>query len=149
MPSHRERRELPYTPEQVFDLVADIEKYPEFLAWFVAVRVLHRTDNRADVEQIVRFEGLEARFVTHAVFDRPKSIVIDCRDPPFRRFEQRWTFAAKGADATALEYESTLELRSPLLQHVMAALFDEPQISRTMVDAFERRARQLYGRRAN
>lgn len=149
MPSHREQRELPYTQEQVFDLVADVEKYPEFLAWFVAVRVLHRTGNRADVEQIVRFKALDARFTTHAVFERPKRIVIDCRDPPFKSFEQRWTFTAKGADRTALEYESTLELRSSLLRHVMAALFDEPQIARTTVDAFERRARQLYGSHAN
>ena len=148
MPGHRERRELPYTQGQLFDLVADIEKYPEFLEWFVAVRMLHRTDNRADVEQIVRFKGLDARFVTHAVFERPKSIVIECCDPPFKQFEQRWTFTAIGAHKTDLEYESTLELRSQLLQHVMAALFDEPQISRVTVDAFERRARQLYGSRA-
>jgi len=144
MPSHRERRELPYSQEQVFDLVADIVKYPEFIDWFVAVRILRRAGNVLDVEQIVRFKGIRSRFVTRAVLDRPMTIAIASTDPPFKRFEQRWSFAPAGRERTIVDYDSTLELRSPLLEHAMRAFFDEPEIARITVDRFERRAHQLY-----
>lgn len=144
MPSHREHRHLPYSREQMFDLVADVEKYPEFIDWFVAIRVLRRDGNALDVEQVVRFKGLRARFVTHALLERPGRIAIATQDPPFKNFEQQWTFSPAGAHATALDYRSSLELRSPLLQHTLQMLLDEPEIARKTVDAFQRRAQQIY-----
>lgn len=145
MSCHNERRQLPYLPTQLFDLVADVEKYPEFIEWFVAVRIRRRDGDVLEVDQIVRFKGMRARFMTRAVLDRPREIAIASSDPPFRRFDQRWTFRPLGATATDVAYESSLELRSPLLQHAMQALFDERQVATATVDAFARRARRIYG----
>lgn len=145
MSSHSEQRQLPYTSMRLFDLVADVEKYPEFIDWFVVVRVRRRLGDVLEVDQVVRFKGMRARFTTHAVLDRPREIAIASSDPPFRRFDQRWTFRPFGAAATDVTYESSLELRSPLLQHAMQALFDERQVATATVDAFARRARQIYG----
>jgi len=145
MPSHRERRQLPYSARQLFDLVADVEKYPEFIEWFVAVRILRREGNVLEVEQIVRFKGLRARFTTRAVLDAPRRIEIASREPPFKRFDQLWTFSPAPKGGTIVEYASTLELRSSLLQHAMQALFDERQVAVATIDALARRARQIYG----
>ncbi len=148
MPSHRERRELPYSQTQLFDLVADVEKYPEFIAWFVAVRIRHRDGNRLEVDQVVRFKALRARFTTQATLDPPHGIAITCSDAPFKNFDQRWAFAPGSGGGTLVDYESTLELRSSVLQHAMLALFDETQIAKATIDAFARRAQQIYGTRA-
>lgn len=148
MPSHHERRPLPYTPQQLFDLVADVEKYPEFLDWFVAAQIRHREGNLLEVDQVVRFKGLRARFTTYATLDAPRQIDIRCHDPPFRKFDQRWTFLPAASTGTIVDYESTLELRSSLLQHAMQALFDEDDMAKTTVDAFARRAQQIYGKPA-
>lgn len=148
MPRHQERRQLPYTQQQVFDLVADVEKYPEFIEWFVAVRIRKREGNLLEVDQLVRFKGVRARFTTLARIERPQRIDITCHDPPFKRFDQKWTFIPAGVAHTIVEYESELELNSPLLQHAMQMLFDERQAARATVDAFERRAGQIYGKPA-
>lgn len=145
MSRHQVRRELPYPADRLFDLVADVESYPEFIEWFAAVRILRRAGNLLDVEQIVRFKGLEAHFVTHAELERPRRIAIASGDAPFKTFEQIWRFQPKGPRRTIVDYETTVELRSSLLEHAMEALFDEPRIARETVDAFERRARQVYG----
>ena len=145
MPSHHERRTLPYAPQQLFDLVADVEKYPEFIDWFVAVRIRRREGNQLDVDQVVRFKGLRQRFTTHATLDAPRRIDIICRKPPFQRFDQHWTFLPAAKSGTIVDYQSTLELRSSVLQLAMQALFDEAQAAKMTVDAFARRAQQIYG----
>ncbi len=145
MPSHRERRLLPYSARRLFDLVADVEKYPEFIEWFAAVRIRRREGNVLDVDQVVRFKGFRARFATRAVLDAPRRIAITCQEPPFKRFDQLWTFSPAPKGGTIVEYASTLELRSSLLQHAMQALFDERQVAEETVDAIARRAQQIYG----
>lgn len=137
---------LPYTPRELFDLVADVEKYPEFIDWFVAVQIRHREGNRLDVDQVVRFKGLRQRFTTHATLDAPRRLDIVCHDPPFQRFDQHWAFRPAATAGTIIDYESTLELRSSLLQHAMQALFDEAEVAKATVDAFARRAQQIYGK---
>jgi len=145
MPSHSERRQLPYTARQLFDLVADVEKYPEFIEWFVAVRIRRREGQMLDVDQVVRFKGLRARFATRAVLDAPQRIEVTSQDPSFKRFDQLWTFSPAPEAGTVVEFVSTLELHSTVLQHVMQALFDDRQMAEATIDAFERRAQQVYG----
>jgi len=147
MSYHHVRRELPYSADQLFDLVGDVEKYPEFIEWFVAVRILHRSSNVLDVEQIVRFKGLHAQFVTRATLERPTRIAIVSHDRPFETFEQIWQFRSAGPQRTTVEYETKVELHSPILEHAMEALFNEAKIARKTVDAFEHRARQVYRKR--
>ncbi|MGP0094138.1 MAG: type II toxin-antitoxin system RatA family toxin [Xanthobacteraceae bacterium] len=145
MPSYSQRRHLRYAAQQLFDLVADIEKYPEFLEWFVAARIIHRDGNVLEVAQIMRFAGFRAQIVTWAVLDPLRQIAIGTRDPRFKSFDQRWTFTPAPDGGTTVEYQSTVELRSRVAQHLIRALFDERQIAETTVNAFERRARQICG----
>lgn len=145
MPTHRERRHLPYTARRLFELVADVEKYPEFIEWFVAVRILRREGNILSVDQVVRFKGLRTRFTTRAVLDAPRRIEITSEEPPFRHFDHLWTFSLAPQSGTLVEYASALELHSSLLQHAMQALFDERQVAAATVDAFAQRAQEIYG----
>ncbi len=109
--------------------------------------IRRRDGNRLEVDQILRFKGMRARFTTHAVLDAPRRIDVVSRDLLFKRFDQKWEFLPVDDHATIVEYESTLEMRSSLLQHAMQALFDEPQIARKTLDAFVGRARQIYDKR--
>jgi coenzyme Q-binding protein COQ10 len=145
MPSYGQRRHLCYAARQLFDLVADVEKYPEFLEWFVATRILRRNGNVLDVEQTMRFAGFRTRLVTRAVLDEPRAIAITTRDPRFKGFDQRWSFTPAPDGGTTVDYQSTVELRSRLLQHLVGAVFDERKIAEATVNAFERRARQICG----
>ncbi len=142
---HIERRHLAYTTEQLFDLVADVERYPDFVPWFVAVRVRHRSGNVLDVDQVVRFAGFTSEIATRAVLDPPRRIAIATSDPPFRRFDQGWTFTPAESGGTTVQYEISVELRSALLQRVIRAFLVERQLVTVTVNAFTRRARQIYG----
>ncbi len=71
---HTERCHLPYTPRQMFDLVADVEKYPEFIDWFISARIRHRDGNVQYVDQVVRYAGLRVAIATRAVLDPPPHI---------------------------------------------------------------------------
>ncbi len=110
-------------------------------------RIRQRDGNRLEVDQIVRFKGMHARFTTYAVFDPPRRIDVVSHDTLFKNFDQKWEFLPVDDHGTMVEYESTMEMRSSLLQHAMQALFDEPQIARKTLDAFVRRAQQVYGKR--
>ena len=145
MPRYFERRRLAFTRRQLFDLVSDIEKYPEFLDWFVAARIRRRDGNVLEVDQVVAFKGLRTRFATRAVLYPPRGIDITSRDPQFKEFCQRWSFGLAGADDTVVEYSVALELRSRILRHAIRLLFDQPRFVRITVDAFVRRAESLYG----
>jgi coenzyme Q-binding protein COQ10 len=145
MPSYLESRRVAFTQRQLFDLVADIEKYPDFLEWFVAARIRRRDGNMLEVDQVVEFRRIRARFATRAVLNAPRSVDVTSRDPQFKQFHQHWTFVPVGADHTIVEYSGALELRSRIIQHVMQLLFDQPHFARITVDAFLQRAQKLYG----
>lgn len=145
MPRHVERRHLPYTAQQLFDLVADVEKYPQFVDHFVEAHVRHRHGNVLSVEQVVCFAMLRLRFLTTTVLDPPREIVVTTTDPRFDAFEQRWRFAPAADGGTEVEYDSIVELHAHALQHLAHALIDERQMAEQLVLAFKRRARQIYG----
>jgi coenzyme Q-binding protein COQ10 len=147
MASYFESRRLAFTPRQLFDVVADIERYPEFLEWFVAVRIRRRDGNVLEVDQVVAFKGLRTQFATRAVLDPPRSVDVTSRDPQFKQFHQHWMFVPAGADHTLVEYSSALEPRSRIVRQAMRLLFDQPHLARITIDAFLRRAETLYGTR--
>ncbi len=143
--SHTERRHLPYTPAQLFDLVADVEKYPEFIGWFVSARIRNRHGNVLEVDQTVRFAGLRAAFTSRAVLDPLRRILISTTDFRFRTFEQRWSFARVGHSDTLVEYDVALELSFGLPEGLVRMAFDERETAAATVGAFELRAQRIYG----
>lgn len=144
MPAHHETRVLPYTVEQMFDLVADIERYPEFLPWCVACRIKSRESPACLIADLaVGFKMVREKFTSRVTFDRPNSIVVEYIDGPFSHLTNIWRFraAADGA-GTEVDFSLDFEFRSKILQNLIGLLFEEAV--RRMVAAFEKRAAAIY-----
>ena len=142
MPTHAEQRVLPYTPEQLFALVADIERYPEFLPWCVGARITERRADLIVADLIIGFRVFRERFTSRVSLDRPRRIDVAYADGPFRYLNNHWVFedVPRGC---RIDFFVDFEFKSRLMQKVIEVLFSEAV--RRMVGAFERRARHLYG----
>jgi coenzyme Q-binding protein COQ10 len=144
VPTHAEQRILPYRPEQLFDLVADVERYPEFLPWCMAVRVKTRAPEMIEADMIVGFRMIRERFASRVRLDRPRRrIDVAYIEGPFRYLNNHWVFEEAGNDHCRLDFFVDFEFHSPVLRRLMGVLFNEAV--RRMVGAFEARARVLYG----
>lgn len=143
MPTHAEQRLLPYRPEQMFDLVADIERYPEFLPWCKAVRVVKRDGNVIEADMAIGFKVFFERFRSKVTLDR-KRLRIDVAyvHGPFKYLNNHWQFIAKEDGQCLVDFYVDFEFHSRLLQRAIAVLFNEAL--RRLVAAFEARARALY-----
>ena len=142
MSTYAERQHLPYAAQQLFDLVANVERYPEFMPWVIEARVRHRRDRTIVVEMTVGAGPLRKRFSTIATLDRPDRIDIISSDSMFDRFEQRWTFEPAAEGGTNVEYHVVFEFRSLMLQTLMGAKLSDQAIA--TMSAFKRRAHRLY-----
>ncbi len=143
MPTHAEKRRLPYTPEQMFDLVADVEKYPEFLPWCVATRIKSRHGDTITADMAVGYKMFRERFTSVARIDREHMrIDIEYREGPFRYLNNHWLFERDGKGC-AIDFYIDFEFRSHILEKAITAVFNKA-VS-VMVEAFEKRARATYG----
>jgi len=143
MPTHSEKRVLPYTPQQLFDLVADIERYPEFLPWCVATRITERSGDRLVSEMVIGFKMFRERFVSRVKLDRKAHrIDVAYAEGPFKYLTNHWIFEDHPRGCM-IDFYVEFEFNSRLLQKVIQVLFHEAV--RRMVGAFESRARDLYG----
>jgi coenzyme Q-binding protein COQ10 len=140
---HVERHYSRHTPAQLFDLVVDVEQYPDFLPWVVAARVTGRRDHTILVEMTIGTWLLRKQFNTVALLDRPQRMEINSYDPMFERFEQIWTFEPAAEGGTNVEYRVDVKFKSDILQVLIGASFVER--SKMMVSAYMRRADRLYG----
>src|ERR1700726_905130 len=145
MPTHAEERVLPYTPEQLFVLVADIERYPEFLPWCVGARIRERRPDLVVADLIIGFRMFRERFTSRVALDPPRRIDVTYAEGPFRYLNNHWVFE-KAPGGCRIDFFVDFEFKSRLLQRVIELLFHEAV--RRMVGAFEHRAEQLYGRPA-
>ena len=140
---HIERHHSTHTPAQIFDLVADVERYPEFVPWVTAARVTRRRDSTIWTDLTMGTSLLRRQFTTVASLDRPHRMEINSYDPMFERFEQIWTFEPTAEGGADVEYRVDLRLKSHLLQVLIGASF--PDRAKTMVKAYMRRAQRVYG----
>lgn len=143
MPTHAEHRLLPYTPEQLFDLVADVERYPEFLPWCLAARIRSRQSNVITADLLIGFKMVRERFTSRVVLDRPRHIDVSYEQGPFRYLNNHWEFIDQPGGQCLIDFYVDFEFRSRMLQKIIGVLFNEAV--KRMVAAFEARARQLYG----
>lgn len=147
MPRIDETRVVPYTPAQMFDLVADVASYPEFLPWTAAARIRSR-DDRGDHEVmeadlVVGFKGFRESFGSRVrLYPEARRIETEYLDGPFRHLRSEWSFAEhpRGCE---VRFWVEFEFRNPILRRVIGAVFDEAM--RRIIGAFEARARKLYG----
>ncbi|WP_426957138.1 type II toxin-antitoxin system RatA family toxin [Muricoccus radiodurans] len=143
MPTHAEKRRLPYTPEQMFDLVADVHRYPEFLPWCVGARIISRTDTELVADMTIGFKMFRETFRSRVTLDRPDHLHVEYLTGPFRYLNNHWRFHPIPG-GTEVDFFVDFEFKSRLLQAVIGTVFNEAV--RLMVRAFERRAMALYGR---
>lgn len=139
--SHRESRIIAASPERMFDLVADVERYPEFLPLIRKATILRRHESAYETEQVLAMGPLLHRFISRTELERPKSIVVTSADRGFRRFDIRWSFAPTPDGLCQTDFSLDCEVRSLLLQPLATALMGE--MATTMVNAFAARARKL------
>ena len=142
MPTHAEQRVLPYTPEQLFALVADIKRYPEFLPWCIGARIRERQPQLVVADLIIGFKMFRERFTSRVVLDPPGKIDVTYAEGPFRYLDNHWLFE-RVPEGCRLDFFVDFEFKSRLMQRVIEVLFGEAV--RRMVGAFEKRARDLYG----
>ncbi len=143
MPTHAEKRVLPFSAEQLFDLVADVERYPEFLPWCQATRITRREGNVFYSDMVIGFKMVRERVTTRVTLDRPRRIDVDYLRGPMRHLNNHWVFVPQPNGHCLIDFFVDFELRSPLLDRLIGALFNEAV--RRMVSAFETRAQRLYG----
>ncbi len=137
-------RLLPFTCEQIFDLVADVERYPEFLADWISARIVQREANTLHVRQVLGIGPARLQFDSRTVLYRPERIEVTSSEPPFRHYALMWSFAPAPPASCNLSVIVDLELQSRLLQHVVQRVL--PGSIADAITAFEARARSLYVR---
>jgi coenzyme Q-binding protein COQ10 len=143
MPTHAEKRTLRYTPDQMFDLVADVRRYPEFLPWCVGARIVGQTDEELVADLTIGFKLFRETFRSRVQLERPREVRVRYENGPFRYLNNTWKFhPVEGG--TEVDFFVDFEFRSSLLQAVIGVVFNEAV--RLMVRSFERRAMALYGR---
>ena len=143
MPRHTEQRRLPYTPEQLFDLVADVKSYAEFLPWVAAVRVRSDSPTETVADLVVGFRALKETFTSKVRKRRPREIEIDYIEGPLKYLHNSWKFAPDGQDGTIVDFCVDFAFKSRIFETLAGQMFD--RALRRMIGAFEERARELYG----
>lgn len=149
MPHAEETRVVPHGAEAMFDLVADIRRYPEFLPWCKALRIKAEGVDEAGrgtmtADMIARFKGFEERFTSQVTLDRP-NLVIDVAyvDGPFQRLSNAWRFTPLGEGTSRIAFTIDFEFRSRMLRLLANSMFEKALMR--LSDAFETRADAIYG----
>jgi coenzyme Q-binding protein COQ10 len=143
MPRHSETRRLPYSPEQMFDLVADVARYGEFLPWVSAVRVRSNTPTEMVADMVVGFKGISERFTSKVGKERPAKIHVDYLDGPLKYLTNDWAFRPDGQGGTFVDFAVDFAFKSRMFEMLAGQVFDKAL--RKMIGAFETRAAALYG----
>lgn len=142
MPAIRETRFLPYTCEEMFDLVADVKRYPEFLPWVIATRVRGDDGARMTADMVVGFKAIRETFTSQVTKTRPDRLQVRYVDGPLRDLDNRWLFQPAAGGCT-IDFAVSFSFKSRVFEALAGQYFD--RAFRKMVAAFELRAAQLYG----
>jgi len=143
MPGIRETRHLPYTPEQMYDLVADVGRYAEFLPWVIATRVRSDSDTEMVADMVVGFKNLRERFTSRVEKHRPDFLRVHYVDGPLRDLDNMWRFAPDGENGCTVDFSVEFAFKNRVFEVLAGQYFD--RAFRRMVEAFEARAAVLYG----
>ena len=147
MPTHSETRHLPYTAQQMYDLVADVQRYPEFLPWTSAARIRSTEDNGDHVvmlaDLVISFKVFRERFGSRVtLWPEVRRIETEYLDGPFSKMVSSWSFAEAADGGSDVSFFVDFEFRNKLLQTTATFFFNEAM--QRVVRAFERRAGELY-----
>jgi coenzyme Q-binding protein COQ10 len=142
VPTYADRKLVGYTPEQLYDLVADVGRYPEFLPWCVGARVRSQTPTELVADLTIGFGPFRESFTSRVTLERPHKIQVRYENGPFRYLNNQWVFIPD-PNGVQVDFWVDFEFRSKLLQRAIGVVFNEAV--RRMVGAFLKRARDVYG----
>jgi coenzyme Q-binding protein COQ10 len=142
MPRHTETRVLPYTSEQLFDLVADVGRYQEFLPWVAATRIRSNSETEMVADLVVGFGALKETFTSKVRKTRPDAIEIDYVEGPLKYLHNSWKFHAVPG-GSEVDFCVDFAFRNRIFEAIAGQMFD--RALRRMIGAFEERAASLYG----
>ena len=143
MPHHHERRSLPHSAEQMYDLVADVGRYPEFLPWVSAIRIRKDTGSEMLADMIVGFKSLRETFSSRVVKIPMNSIIVDYLDGPMKHLHNAWTFEDVEGGGSIVDFTVDFSFRNRVFEALAGQFFDSAL--RKMTTAFIERADALYG----
>jgi len=143
MPGIRETRRLPYSAEQMFDLVADVARYEEFLPWVAGTRITSDSEQEMVADLLVGFKALREKFTSRVIKERPRRIEVIYLDGPMRDLDNIWHFRPLDDGGCEIDFSVKFTFRNRLFEALAGQYFD--RAFRKMVSAFEARAEQLYG----
>lgn len=142
MPKHSETRQLPYSPEQMYALVADVRRYAEFLPWVSAIRVRSDSETLMVADMIVGFKGLRETFTSRVTKERPARIHVDYLDGPLKYLNNEWQFRSDGKGGCLVDFSVDFAFKNRVFEMIAGQVFD--RALRRMIGAFEARAAVLY-----
>lgn len=139
----RETRRLPYSAQQMFDLVADVKRYNQFLPWVIATRVRSDSETEMIADMVVGFKSLRESFTSRVSKDRPREIAVHYIDGPLSDLDNVWIFRAIDDQTCEIDFRVDFQFKNRVFQALAGQYFD--RAFRKMVEAFEARAHELYG----
>ncbi len=143
MPRHTEVRNICYSPEQMFDMVADVKSYADFLPWVAAVRVRSDSESLMIADLVVGFRSLKETFASRVVKHRPTDIKVDYIEGPLKYLTNSWRFEPDDKGGTDIDFCVDFAFKNRIFEALAGQMFD--RALRRMIGAFEERAHQLYG----
>jgi coenzyme Q-binding protein COQ10 len=144
MLSHVEKKTLPYTAQQMFDLVAAVEAYSEFAPWCLASRVNKReSDTVFYADLIVGYKFFREKFSSKVILAPCKEISIEYQQGPLKNLTNHWEFTDNGDGSCTIDFSVQFEFKNGALQSLATMFFNE--VVKRMIGAFEARAKEVYG----
>jgi len=143
MPTHSIEKILPYTPDQLYKLVSDIESYPKFIPWCEGARIIEQDGDAILADLIIHFRGVRGKYTSRVILDEPnKEISVELAQGPFHHLYQGWKFNKIAGQGTRIEFDIDFKLRNFLMEKMVDLMFDTA--CEKMMDAFTKRANEIY-----
>lgn len=143
MPKHHEIRQLPYSAQQMYELVADIGKYPQFLPWVIALRIKKNEDSEALADMIVGFKALRESFTSRVIKSPHHAIHVDYIDGPLKYLSNDWEFTDRSDGGCDVDFKVDFAFKNRVFEKIAGQFFESALMK--MTSAFVERAHILYG----
>ena len=142
MPQYEETIKVNFLQKQVYDLIADVEQYPEFLPWCAGVRITSRSENKFTAELLVKYKSFRESYTSEVILIPSKQIIIKMVDGPFKHLYNTWSFKEIDCNSSEAKFRLDFEFSSPVLGIVIGTIFDKAV--KKITNAFIERASSIY-----
>jgi len=142
MPHYSDKKTLPFTPQQMFDMVSDVGSYPDFLPWCKAARLHDVREASFHADLMIGFKAFKELYTSHVKLEDPTSVQVEYVRGPMKHLYNHWKFEAT-EDGCIVDFEVDFEFKNPAFEKMIGPLF--LSATKKMMQAFETRAKELYG----